>query len=67
LPRTCKERIIAQNLIAEQAFSDLKEALRGYIENPDTLVVHGPYFSKAPPGAMALGGNSSSHMYGGTK
>jgi SAM-dependent methyltransferase len=39
-----RERILAQNLIAEQAFTDLKEGLRRHIENPETLVVHGPYF-----------------------
>jgi len=39
-----RERIVAQNLIAEQAFTDLKEGLRRHIENPETLVIHGPYF-----------------------
>jgi SAM-dependent methyltransferase len=38
-----RERILAQNLITEQAFADLKEGLRRHIENPDTLVIHGPY------------------------
>ncbi len=37
------ERILAENLIAEQAFADLEEGLRRHIENPDTLVMVGPY------------------------
>ena len=39
-----RERVLAQNVMAEAAFSDLKEALRQHIDDPDTLVVHGPYF-----------------------
>jgi len=32
-----------QNLIAEEDFAALQEGLRRHIENPDTLVLHGPY------------------------
>ncbi|MCX6898121.1 MAG: methyltransferase domain-containing protein [Verrucomicrobia bacterium] len=39
-----RERVLAQNLMAEATFMDLKEALRQHIDNPNTLVVHGPYF-----------------------
>lgn len=39
-----KERILSQKLIAEEAFTDLKETLRRHIEDPETLVVVGPYF-----------------------
>ncbi|WP_437905655.1 methyltransferase domain-containing protein [Sorangium sp. So ce327] len=39
-----RERILSQRLIAEQTFSDLREALMRHIENPETLVVHGPFF-----------------------
>jgi SAM-dependent methyltransferase len=39
-----RERILSQHLIAEQTFTDLREALKRHIENPETLVVHGPYF-----------------------
>jgi SAM-dependent methyltransferase len=38
-----RERILAQNLIAEKDFAALKEGMRRHIENPDTLVFHGPY------------------------
>ena len=38
-----RERILEQKLITEQAFADLKEGLRRHIENPETLVMHGPY------------------------
>ena len=38
-----RERILAQNLIAEKDFAALKEGLRRHIENPDTLVFVGPY------------------------
>lgn len=38
-----RERILAENLITEQAFTDLEKGLRRHIENPDTLVVVGPY------------------------
>jgi SAM-dependent methyltransferase len=39
-----RDRIVAQNLISDAAYADLKEALRQHIENPETLVVHGVYF-----------------------
>lgn len=38
-----RERILAQNLIAEKAFAELQEGVRRHIENPDTLVMVGPY------------------------
>ncbi len=39
-----RERILAQNIIAEQDFSNLTEGLKQHLDNPDTLVVHGPFF-----------------------
>lgn len=39
-----KERILAQEIMDEEAFTELREALREHIENPGTLVVHGPFF-----------------------
>jgi SAM-dependent methyltransferase len=39
-----RERVLAQNVMPEAAFTDMREALRRHIENPDALVVHGPYF-----------------------
>jgi SAM-dependent methyltransferase len=38
------ERVLAHDLIAEQALTDLKEALRRHLDDPETLVVVGPYF-----------------------
>ncbi len=39
-----RERVLAQNLMSEAAFTDLRDALRRHIEDPDTLVVYGPFF-----------------------
>ena len=38
-----RERILAENLIAERKYADLEKALRRHIENPETLVMFGPY------------------------
>jgi hypothetical protein len=38
-----RERILAENLIDEEAYDDLKRGLRRHIEDPDTLVMIGPY------------------------
>jgi ubiquinone/menaquinone biosynthesis C-methylase UbiE len=38
-----REPILALRLIDAQAFADLREALRRHIENPEALVMHGPY------------------------
>ena len=38
------ERVLSQNLITEQALTDLKRALSQHLDNPETLVVGGPFF-----------------------
>jgi hypothetical protein len=38
-----RERILAENLIAEREYADLEKALKRHIENPETLVMVGPY------------------------
>lgn len=38
-----QERILAENLIGEEVYEDLKQGLRRHIENPGTLVMIGPY------------------------
>ncbi len=37
------ERFLAQRLITEKALADLKESMRRHLEDPDTLVVIGPF------------------------
>lgn len=39
-----RARILAQDLISDAGYTDLQEALRRHIENPETFVVHGVYF-----------------------
>ena len=41
--RNFKERVIAQGLVAEDEYVGLQEDLAAHLEDPDTVVLVGPY------------------------
>lgn len=38
-----RERIVAQKIVTEQTFTELTQAVKEHIENPETLIVWGPF------------------------